>query len=552
MPSRACETLRAEKNSIWVLDDSCLAYVASFLGPTALGRLACTAKRFAEKTIVDNNTEVTEQTKLNNQVHSHRQFANFQPSTAPGTRSASHIVVSENGAVVSFEKRDLETPAGAPPSAMCGAMSTGRHFMQVVISSAIETPDETPDPSVLVGVVSDTNWARLHPRECEVCAFASAGFIGNRIRSGRWWNWNWNAAATKPDDRLLPGDNPGSSAPNLTFGYGDQIGLLLDGDTGTLEVFKNSQSLGLIVDPCAGDRALRAPLHFFVARLESDDITVRLSQTARPPCVAASAVIIPEYSIVEEAARISIGRDYSLLQQARTPRFRTAGSTHPISWLRLLNEQQQLEQPLVFTRSTDATNRRAQVLPVDFPSSIARYDTCTSELYDAYESICDVPMRAGVHCAEFKFLCSHSELHHCNQCSPGFFVGIANGEWVAEPNASTGKCHPMGAIHSAYCSWNGTLAGDQNVALDGEVWNEDWSGPANKGPDGSMRLGEGDTIGLRLDFESGTLSVYKPDGDLDRVICRNILRGRPFYWVCCNMVMFQKVQITRPRAITST
>ena len=174
------------------------------------------------------------------------------------------------------------------------------------------------------------------------------------------------------------------------------------------------------------------------------------------------------WSLVQEAARLR-WLSHTAEEQQRAPR----DDKQP--WLALLGELERLTAPLAFTRAATGyitlEHGGAQMV-------------VSSEGFDAEDdgwrtaAACAVPMRAGLHFAQFTIVKWSGDY---------LYLGLVRADWDVEGGTDAEDVPG----HCLYCTHDGHRR-------PGEL---DW--------EGMQGCDEGDQIGMLVDIDAGTLTVYK-------------------------------------------
>jgi hypothetical protein len=260
-------------------------------------------------------------------------------------------------------------------------------------------------------------------------------------------------------------------------------------------------SLAAVLDACTDDTLLRIATSLTTATdllrlvLTSSASAQRFYFTATSysgssaggsggvPSSGASAAAADTWSIIEEAARLSLTK---CTEQERgwVPR---RGRE---SWLQLLHEVELLRRAAVFGRSHDSIllsegGMRATLNPSD---------------NSPHAAASKVTMRSGRHFAQFTLATGVRML-----------FGVIRPGWDVEAGRNAYRRWRHG--HCFYVTyWGKCAGGHQSDAAGGSIvqsaadWDTDQSGlPVVRIPV------EGDRIGLLLDLEQGSMTVYKND-----------------------------------------
>ena len=244
-------------------------------------------------------------------------------------------------------------------------------------------------------------------------------------------------------------------------------------------------------------------------------------------------------SLIQESARIAV-QDIAVEEQlAALPHYDGESSLADYHYLQLLRE------PLTFDQLVGGAK-----YVNDFDKSCVRHSELGNVWQTAFSSNI---MRAGKHYATFETFCSNwlqrviilagvmrpgqaNRYTHDAPVHKGFFQNFSRnrfGEGVSNNNV---QCCVY-SVHNGDChssDWKG-----------GECTKESWEGMENMAGgrywDGTERLTYGDELGLLLDLDEGTLSVYKNGQKLG--VMKRGLAG-PYCW-SASMYKWMQVIIKR-------
>ena len=220
--------------------------------------------------------------------------------------------------------------------------------------------------------------------------------------------------------------------------------------------------------------------------------------------------------MVEEAAKMAV---------AKNPRRSCAPMAAGLTWLRILHELDALVQPLRFSTAPAGIALHTQDLTpydpmCDTDEGDGRGTTATYYYHRGCfgTATCSLaPMRAGVHAANFRIL-------NCGPRAEAIKVGIVKSsarECQRAPPTSIGWRRQVGYFicHKAespkyYCGASATENGWGWCGETGSLCHKQHSDDGYPGGwgqrwDGQQGYDKGDTVGLRLDLDLGTLTAYK-------------------------------------------
>ena len=285
----------------------------------------------------------------------------------------------------------------------------------------------------------------------------------------------------------------------------------------TLPLADLSDELALAVGKFLDARSLQA----------LGQVSKRLARKAPP--VEQHGVIVESLSLVHEAARLQ-WRAHSAEQQRRVHRL----GHEP--WLLLLRRLEAISAPVVFERSyrgtvepslsdggRTLTNRRGS------NSSTLLLDawlawSAPDRRKDGREAAAGKPMtmRTGCHYAEFSGV-------RARPGEPHFSVGVVDNAsvrrsgFLAEQPSGGGRTRDAAAY--LYDTREGTCLDWTGVDWARHRWAQHW--PHGNGGNASVGT---DRIGLMLDVDKGTLSLYKNAEEVGTMV-RGLSRGGEYVWV---------------------